>query len=280
MNIKLIAFDLDNTTLNRESNLSQGNKEAIERAIAAGIEPVIATGRAITGIPASFFDIEGIHYAITSNGARIVDMHTKETLRQYTLSTDSVHTLIDICHECSITYEIFCDGKAYVSNEYYADPASYGMPSHILDYIKNTRTPVDDIDSFIENNIDSIENVAFVVNGWEVHNKVAALAKNRTNDTFITGADVQWVEVMSEECGKGKGLKHVCDLLDIDLKDTAAFGDADNDIEMLEYSGYAVAVANASEECKKIADFVTLSNYEDGVAYAIDKILGKKESNE
>lgn len=271
--IKLIAIDLDNTTLNNKSKLSDVNKAALMRAINAGIEIVIATGRAITGIPADFFDIKGLRYAITSNGARIVDMRTKETIRQYTLSKEDVSTLIEIMHECNATCEIFTGGRAYVSKEYYSDPVSYGMPPHILDYIKKTRTAVEDIELFLQNNIDSIENFAYVVKDKDMHNRVYALARERTAHTCITDTGIQWVEVMSEESGKGKGLRHVCELIGTELVYAAAFGDADNDIEMLTYAGFAVAVENASYECKKIADFVTLSNDNDGVAYAIDKIM-------
>src|SRR5699024_1847783 len=94
MQIKCIALDLDRTTLNSHGHLSEANKTAIERAVAAGIQVVVASGRALDSLPAEVTDIKGIRYAITSNGAAVYDLHTGKCLRQYKMTRESLNEIL------------------------------------------------------------------------------------------------------------------------------------------------------------------------------------------
>ena len=75
MAIKLIALDLDGTTLNKESKLSEGNRRALQAAADKGVNIVIATGRPFCALPQEILDFEPVRYVLTSNGARITDLH-------------------------------------------------------------------------------------------------------------------------------------------------------------------------------------------------------------
>lgn len=273
--INLIATDLDDTLLNTESRLSSTNREALELAIRNGIEVVIATGRGLSGIPQDLLDVQGIRYAITSNGACIYNIRTGEILRHYTIPATEVKKLVKIGFDNRAAYEIFVGGKAYVSQEYYDDPAAYGMPENRVGYIHSTRIPVEDIDMFIKEHDSEIENFAFVVNSWSVHDRVAIAIKNTCINVFVTSTDMQWVEVMSSECGKGKGLKHLCEYLDVDFVNVAAFGDGDNDVDMMEFAGMSFCVENGSAACKQAADHIVSSNECDGVSRAIKEFILK-----
>ena len=270
--IKIIASDLDNTAL-FNGKLSEENKKAIERAIAQGIDFVPATGRGLSGIPREVLEIKGVNYALTSNGACIHDLRTGEIISHFTLSSEDVESLVSIGKANQIACEIFVDSKAYVAKEYYDDPASFGMPVDLVDYIIKTRIPVDNINEFIAKHREEIENFAFVVKDWETNAMVAKEVAQSCNKVFITTPDRQWVEVMSDESGKGKGLKHLCDFLGIGIDEAAAFGDADNDVEILEYAGLSIAMGNGSEKCKRAADLITLSVTENGLAYGIEKYI-------
>lgn len=270
---KIIATDLDNTALNKESRLSVGNRKAFEKAIENGIEVVVATGRGLSGIPADILAVEGIKYTLTSNGACFYNIRTGEVLQQFTILPEDAKKLVEIGHRNNATYEIFVGGNAYVSKEYYEDPVSFGMPERLYNYIHNTRKPVEDIDAFISENIGKIENFAFVMGSMEVHRQIEADVAKECAHVFVTSADPQWVEVMSDESGKGKGLKHACEYLGIDLSESVAFGDGDNDVEMLRYAGFSVSVSNGSDLCRQSADFISSSNDSDGVARGISLIL-------
>lgn len=273
--VKLIATDLDNTVLHR-GRLVEGTKEAFEKAADNKIEVVVATGRGLSGVPKEIKEIKTVKYAITSNGACIHNIQTGKLIRQYTLSTDTVSILMAIGKEFDCTYEIFVDGQGYVSREYYNDPVKYGMSDTLIDYIHSSRVPLDDLDSFIEKHKGDIANFAYVLKTHELHLAVDAAVSKRCEDVYVTSSDDWWVEVMDAESGKGKGLKHICEYLGIDLADTAAFGDAENDLEMMEYAGYSFAVGNASPECKAKADYICDNCETGGEAKAIEEILLSK----
>lgn len=272
--IKLIAIDLDNTLLASDSKLSETNKSALEKANEHGVEIVINTGRGLNGIYDDVRSVKGLRYGITSNGACVYDVLTEELLLKYCLSSQSAEKLRKLGHEFNITYEIFVGGRGYVSRDYYENPVSFGQPQRLEEYIKKTRIPVDDIDTFMNGHIDEIENFALVAPNKEVHDELVRKVTEICDDIFVTAPERQWVEVMDRQCGKGKGMLHLCEYLNISLEETVAIGDSDNDMEMFEYAGISVCMENGSPNCKEAADIITKTNLEDGVAYAILNLLG------
>ena len=266
---KLVAADLDGTAL-LDGKLSKVNKDAIQNAIDRGVEFAVCTGRGLFTIPKDFNEIKGLTYAITSNGACIYNIVTGELLRHFALSAKDTKELVEISKAFETALEIFVDGSAYVDQVYYDDPEAYGMPKKLVGYIRSSRNPVPDIYEFINEHLGKIENFAFVTKGEEVHENVMNEVQKKCPDTLVVGSEPQWVEIMHKESGKGKGVKHLAEYLGIDLKDTAAIGDGDNDIEMLEYAGHPIAMGNASQGCKKVAKYVTKDVKEDGLAYYLN----------
>lgn len=272
-NIRVISLDLDNTLLNASSRLSEQNRLALEAATAKGIEVVINTGRGINGIFDDVLNVNGLRYAITSNGACIYDLQRNVRIGHYVLKPEIVNKLLGIGCKFGATYEIFVEGKAYVSQKYYDNPAAFGMREKLVPYIRSTRNPVNDIEEFIVCHSDEIENFAYVLKDDKMHTAVYNSVVCDCEDAFVTSSDPWWIEVMDGQCGKGKGLKHLCDYLGYDMKQTCAFGDSGNDLEMLEYAKVAVCMENGSEECKKAADIIAPSNVLDGVATIINREL-------
>lgn len=273
-NIGLIAIDLDNTLLASDSKLSEANKIALEKATGKGIEVVINTGRGLNGIYEDVRSIKGLRYGITSNGACIYNVQTEELLLKYCLSAESAKKLRKIGRDYKITYEIFVDGRGHVSKEYYDNPVAYGQPERLVKYLKNTRIPEENLEAFIDKHIDEIENFALVAPNAKIHDELVEKVSEICDDVFVTASEVQWVEVMDRQCGKGKGMKHLCEYLNIPLKETVAMGDSDNDMEMFEFAGISVCMENGSPNCRDAADIITKTNLEDGVAYAVLNLLG------
>ena len=83
----------------------------------------------------------------------------------------------------------------------------------------------------------------------------------------------EYLEIMASGTSKGRALEVVCDYYKIDVSRAMAFGNGQNDTEMLKKAGFSVAVANSADEVKKAADFVTESNNEDGVAVALERFV-------
>lgn len=269
---KILASDLDNTAL-LDGHLTEVNKQAIQKACNAGMEFVAVTGRGLSAVAADFYDIEGFNYAITSNGACISNVRTGEIIRRFTVTEENTEKLLRIGLEKGAAFEIFVDGRAYVSEEYYADPAGYGMPERLVSYIKYARTPIPDIIGYIREHMGQIDNFVYVVKNAEMHKAVADAVREQCPDSFIVDCDHQWVEVMNVNCNKGNGLKILAEFLGISRNEIVAFGDGDNDIEMLEYAGTSIAMGNASKKLKAVADRITLGVNSNGLAYEIERIL-------
>ena len=277
MKITCIALDLDKTTLDSNGALSSANRQAIEYAIQKGVHVVVASGRALDSLPEEVCRIPGIHYAITSNGAAVYELHTRKCLKQYKLTADSVRAILKLTEHMEVDYETFIDGKPYALKDYVEDPVRFGAAVKAIPYIQNTREPVPDILSFIEDHIECLDCIDVVVKGEDRKMQLWAMLQEQVQDIYITSSVPQLLEISYKDCGKHTGAKFLLDHLGLEREGLAAFGDADNDVDLLRFAGCGIAVANATSGCRLAADYVTKSNDQDGVAYGIYSLLDGKE---
>ena len=238
---------------------------------------VVASGRALDSLPEEVCRIPGIHYAITSNGAAVYELHTRKCLKQYKLTADSVRAILKLTEHMEVAYETFIDGKPYALKDYVEDPVRFGAAVKAIPYIQNTREPVPDILSFIEDHIECLDCIDVVVKGEDRKMQLWAMLQEQVQDIYITSSVPQLLEISYKDCGKHTGAKFLLDHLGLEREGLAAFGDADNDADLLRFAGCGIAVANATPECRLAADYVTKSNDQDGVAYGIYSLLDGKE---
>ena len=276
VDITCIALDLDRTTLNGHGRLSVRTRQVLETAIQKGIQIIVASGRSLSSLPEDICSIEGIRYVITSNGAAVYDLHTKKCLNQYKMTVDSVEKILEYTKEMEVAYEAFIDGQAYAQKEYVEDPVRFGARPGAISYIQKTRKPVDDIQAFLEENKEYIESIDVVVKNESLKQQLWGKFEADIPDVYVTSSVQQLLEISYWKSGKHSGAEFLLKYLGLQREKLLAFGDGDNDVELLRYAGIGIAVENASSACKKAADAVTLSNDEDGVAYAIENILGIK----
>lgn len=274
--VRLIALDLDGTTLDSSKQVSEKNRNAIINAVKNGVHVCIASGRAFDTLPSVVTEIPGIEYAITSNGAAVYEIRDKKCLRSYKLTAESVKTILELTKDMPVTYEAFIEGRAYAGSEYIHNPVKFGATKEAIHYIQTTRTLIDDITGFIRQHVNELDSIDIIVKDADMKEKVCDAIYNETQDVYITSSVKQLVEISYKDAGKKSGVKFLADRLGVSKEEIAAFGDADNDKDMIEYAGYGIAVANASASLKEKADYITLSNDEDGIAYAFANILDIK----
>ena len=139
-NIKCIAFDLDHTVINSDGTMSDATRTVIEQAIAEGIEIVPVSGRAFATFPESIGQIEGISYAVTSNGAAIYNKKIGERIHGVAIESADLHSILDAFapyfEKGQITYEAFVDGVAYGGREYVEHPEAFGVPERNVAYVQ------------------------------------------------------------------------------------------------------------------------------------------------
>lgn len=275
--IKAIALDLDRTTLNAEGGLSDGNREAIEYAVSKGMHVIVASGRALYSLPDQITGIQGVEYAVTSNGASVYRLSDGVRLRHYKMTRQSVLKILEVTGTESqsreAAYEVFVDGEAYAQAGYVADPVHFGASPKAVSYIRGSRKPVEDIHKFILEHIEELDSMDVVCREGSVKDLIWERIQREVPDIYMTSSVRQLIEISYKDSGKHMGIKFMADYLGILPKELAAFGDGDNDAEMLREAGIGIAVANASPKCLQAADYIVPGNDEDGVAYGIYTIL-------
>lgn len=271
--VRLIALDLDETTLDRDSRLSPRNRAALERAIEAGVEVVVATGRPMGTVPQEIRTFPGIRYAITGNGAAVYDLTTGEALVRHLVPEGAVEQIIGLSRGEQATLEVFIQGKAYAQADYIRHPERFMADAQTKVYVQTTRNPVMDIVAFAREHRRELDSIDLVVADLNTKARLREKLK-AVRGVYITTSVPRLLEVSNEACGKHRGLQFLAERLGVAQQDTAAFGNADNDAEMLSWSGFGVAVDNASPACKAAADHVAPPYWEDGVAQTFEQVFG------
>ena len=274
MSIRMIGLDLDGTTLDAEGRFSERTIEAFKKAREKGVHIIISTGRTLCSLPDEMFDMPFLEYAVTSNGARIIKLDTKETIYANLIDEESVRTAHRILKENNATIEIFYSGRAYMDADDYKLVLD-GEPTRKMrnrEYILKSRTPVADIYGLLLEGASGMENISICYSTIADKEKMESKLKAIPNITVTSSFEYN-NEIGGLTTSKAEGLKYMMEMLGVTSDELMCCGDSPNDIAMLVLAGIAVAVGNATEEVKAIADYITAPHYEDGVAKAIERFV-------
>lgn len=273
-NIKMIGLDMDGTLLTTEKRLTAYTKSVLEKALAQGIEIVLSTGRSITGIPKEILEMPGMKYAVTINGAKVVEIKNKKILHENTLSMDTALQLLDIVSEYDAMREAFIDNVCYSNEEQLKHANDYFEHPRTAEYIWQSRVGVDDIKATVQEKQMPVDKVNGIFRSEEDKADAYERLIKVPGVVVVSSLGNNW-EINSEGTDKGSALLKLGEILGIKREEIMACGDGMNDKVMLEAVGLGVAMANADEDVKAVADYVTDSNDEDGVAKAIEKFALK-----
>lgn len=270
--IKMIGLDLDGTLLNSKKELTEYSKEVLRKAIDQGVIVLVATGRPFTGIPEELRQFPGMRYALTSNGARIVDTKENRLLIEKLLPREDAIRALKVFRKYDTMQEIYYDGQGYADADKILHIDRYHHNPHMWAYVRNSRKTVPDILDMAEHTPQDMDKIQGLFANMEERE---ACWKELENDPALelVGSLKYNIEINTAGVNKGKGLVKLGELLGIRREEIMACGDGDNDIAMLKEVGFGVAMANAEEAVLKVADYITRSNDEDGVAKAIEKFV-------
>ena len=274
MTIKLIATDLDGTFVDDQKQFLDANIRAFEECAEQGIQMVPATGRTVVGIPDEIRNLPGVRYAITSNGASVIDLETGQTISSSRLSVEIAVKIMEIARdsEDDIMYDAYVDGIGYTKQIFWDNLSKYVPNQGILDLVRKTRKPVQDNIAYIKENgvpADKI-NMFFIEEDARVRMR-KTLAE--IPGILVTSSLSNNLEINAPGANKGDALLQLAEYLGIKQEETMAFGDGENDITMLRMAGIGVAMGNAESSVKAAADYVTITNNDAGVAAAIRKFV-------
>lgn len=270
-NIRLVGIDLDETLLRADKTVSEKTINILKKLSEADVHIVPITGRPFSGLPAQLLKIDKIRYAVCSNGAQIMDIHTGKALFSNVISNKNANKIIDLLCKNDCNFEVFCGGVGYIEQKEYDLYIKTFSNTPFGDYVLNTRTVVKSQKEIFSDNSTGADDF-FIICKDEKHRESLFEQLRAIDGIQFCRFQDRFLEVTSVYADKGNGLKTICRHLGIELKNTMAFGDDANDIKLLQCAGISVAMENAIEAVKETADVVTLSNNDDGVAYILEQL--------
>lgn len=273
--IKMIALDLDGTTLRDNHEISPRTVAAFKEAMDKGVHIVISTGRVFTALPKQLFTIEGLEYVVTSNGAQITRLATMEKIYENYLDPLEVEKIAEILKGKDYSIEVFVDGTAYIDEIEFNEVRDHGSAYRDVNYILTTRHPIPDILTFLVTHKDRIENINVNFEDLNEKKKMWPVFGALDNIT-LTSSFIHNFELGGATTSKADALKFLMDKLGITKSQLMACGDSPNDGRMIDLAGIGVVMGNASEQMKEKADYITDGNNDDGVAKAIEKFVLEK----
>jgi Cof subfamily protein (haloacid dehalogenase superfamily) len=269
--IRIVATDLDGTLLDRDHRIPEDNRRALERCAAKGVEIVVATGRALSTIPAEARSLAGVRYLVCANGANIYDNATEELLYAKYLSREAVESVWDLLENAALMKEIFWEGEPYTSRSAYDDLARFGVPDWFRDYVLTTRIPVDDLEAFTREHIEQIENINFNYANYHIRDFIVDRLKRDDGRLYTLTASLPFnIEIGGMGVDKAGAIAQVAGWLGVAREQCLCIGDNSNDVSMIRWAGIGVAVADGVPAATEAADYVTAPSTESGVARALE----------
>lgn len=269
-NIKLICLDLDGTTLKDVCSISSKNIEYIRKAYEKGIKIALVSGRLFIHV-VYFSRVLGIPtYIIGNNGTYVYDLEKQEVIYSSFFGVDNLVKIHNFVKEkpFNVHYStidtIYSNSKLedYHNEE---DKREYAMKEVVV------RDDREWSDIFKNHG----KEISKVVISSKDNKKLSDLIYEigHIGDFQIEYSWINTIEILNRGEGKGRGLVELKRYLGLSTQDVMCIGDSENDLSMFRESGYKVAMYNAIDKLKEVADFITLRNDEDGVAFAIKKLL-------
>lgn len=291
---KLLALDMDGTLLNENKEISKENIIAIKKAKQLGVKIVIASGRTIQGIEKYLEELDLLsedNYCVVCSGAIVMNNTKEKIIQSDPLSYEEFTYVFELVKQLHITLNMYSDESILIhSSNYYSrfDAIANNIPLQIMDFNsldKNTLITkimlINEDLSIVEEMQALFPNIILEESGIiakEDYNKelfkdISKLPKRFLEKFNVSKVTPFNVEVMKKSSNKRSGLEKIAEQFKIKPCEIICIGDSGNDKQMIEYAGLGVAMGNAFQEIKEIADYVTLTNEENGVAHVIEKFI-------
>lgn len=275
LDIKMIGFDLDDTLLTSNKELTLYTKEVLMKAIRQGIVVLPATGRPLCGLTEEIRNFPGIRYALTANGARLLDMKEGTILYECLVPRETTEKLLNIFLQYDALVEIYYEGVGFAQEDKLQRIHEFFPRQAMAEYVLTTRKMVKDVRRKFEETDLPSDKVQAVFKTLEEKERALKEVLSKVEGIEAVSSLGNNIEVNVNGVNKGSSLVRLGEMLGIRREEIMAFGDGENDIAMMEAVGFGVAMENGLDAVKAAARYITASNNEDGVAKAIEKYVLK-----
>lgn len=260
---KLIAIDIDDTLLTDELTVTEGTKRAMEAAIDQGVTITLATGRMFASAQKIAKQINLNVPIITYQGSLVKTLLDEQVLYERYVPADAAKDIYQFAKENGLHLQL------YVDDELYGEEPN----DRIKAYSALTNIPYKiepDFAKLIERPLSKLLIIDDPARLDEIAEQLRPLLGDRVH---MTKSKAHYLEFMHKEGTKGHALQFMARHFGYSIDETIAIGDAWNDREMLQAAGLGVAMGNAIQPLKEIADYVTRTNNDEGVRYVIEKFV-------
>ncbi|WWU66286.1 Cof-type HAD-IIB family hydrolase [Clostridium baratii] len=274
MSIKLICIDMDGTLLKDKKTVSEENLNSIKLAIKKGVKVVITTGR-IYDCAKMYSEKIGLDTPIiASNGAFIG--YKDKVIYNNPLKKEDILKFLEVTKKHGL--------KAYLTANFGIISEEELAEDHVYKILNKTLKDEEKVKLIVSDNIkEEIEKFdGEILKGVcaDKNNKVNLIKAREELESLNTNMEIvsSWndnFEVMRNGSTKGDAVRYLANYFGIDKEEVMCIGDSENDLSMIKYAGIGVAMGNASEDIKRVADYVTDTNVNDGVAKTINKLVLK-----
>lgn len=274
MDIKLIALDLDGTLLLPDKTLSEQNREILMRVSQTkGVHIVLATGRTRSGVNEILKWLPCIRYVVMSNGSVVQDTWNGNVIAEHLVNQEDALSFYDYAVSQNLLVDFFYQGKRYVSPEWDAFVQQMEVSEGTKKLLLTNCAKVENQRECLAE-LPGVEKISIRFQNEYRKNQVYVQIQKLFPQFKICSSLATNIEANCRNVTKASGIRELISYLGFGMDAVMAFGDNGNDYEMISDSGFGVAMGNAETEIKEIADRVTLSNTEDGVASMIREVFG------
>lgn len=269
--IRLICLDMDGTLLDDDhATVPQRNVSALRAAAERGAATVISSGRAWDLLQEVDVQLGVTKYAVLSNGAAVLDVTSGEWIYRSCLPDQARVPLIDLLLEWGLPFEVYCQGKNYIQLDRKEQVLSCAFTPQFQRILANySQFPAYMNDALPAGTVEKIH-VFYVPPERRQELVERALGWGPLS---VTTSFQDNMEFTAPGVNKGTAVQALCARLGLGPEQVMAFGDAGNDLELLRWAKWSFAMANATEDAKQAARYVTGSNHEAGVGMAIEQYL-------
>jgi Cof subfamily protein (haloacid dehalogenase superfamily) len=263
---KLLALDLDGTLIGKDLTISLRIKKAIGKLMARGVIVTIATGRMFQSTLPFAKELNISTPLICYQGAMVGDPITREILWHLPVPLPLAKQVIEAVREDGLHINAYLDDELYV-DRITEEAKVYSSISKVKAH------PVGNLLTFLNR-----DPTKLVIIGK--HSEIDQIT-SKLNDKFgsvlyVAKSYDRFCEVAHPDCGKGRALAQIAAKLGIAQSEVVAIGDNPNDVDMVQWAGMGIAMANGTQEVKEVSDFITGHLEEDGVAQAIERFFETK----
>lgn len=267
MKYKILVLDLDGTLTNKKKEITERTRDTLIRAQQAGVTIVLASGRPTYGIMPLAKELELDKYEgyiLAYNGGQIIDCKTGELMYENVLDPEVYPYLYACAQENG--FQILSYKDEYIVSENSDD--QYVQHEAFLN-----RMPCKTVDSFLEEINFPVAKCLIVGDPEPLALLEPVMKKELDNKMNVFRSEPFFLELVPKGIDKARCLAVLLEELNLTPADMMACGDGFNDLSMIEFAGHGVAMANAQEVVRQAANYITLSNEEDGVAHAVEKFI-------